>query len=119
MMGAKNYNLSMTDGNDRVLMHCFSRNCDPKDILERAGLHITYIYYQQLTPTQAKNHKSIVNDRVVRCALEVELIIIFQWLSASNKVLFPCDEEVSRERVMDAFRRVKGGCSHYLAEGIK
>ncbi|HIF50814.1 MAG TPA: hypothetical protein EYQ42_04685 [Thiotrichaceae bacterium] len=117
--GGKHHNLSISDGDDRVLLRCHSNHCDPKNILESIGLKISDIYHQALTLAQSRNYKSIATDREIRSSLEVEIIILFQWLSASNKVLFPCDEEVSRERAMEAFKRVKNGCNHYLTEGIK
>lgn len=115
--GAKNYNLSMTDGNDRVLMHCFSRECDPRDILERAGLNITDIYHQPLTPGEKQQHKVVVNERQLRNDFEFELLILLCWISDLNKMLFPIGE-CDRERVAQAMKRVHKATMHYM-EGIK
>lgn len=117
--GGKHHNLSISDGDDRVLLYCHSRGCDPQNILESVGLKISDIYHEQLSPEQAKKHKSALTDCEIKSALEHEIIIIFQWLSASNTVLFPCDGEVNRERVMLAFQLVLNGCQYYIKEGIK
>ena len=116
--GAKNYNLAISDGNDRVLMHCFSQGCDPKDILERAGLHITDIYHQQLTPGEKQQHKAVINERQLRNDFEFELLILLCWVSDLNKMLFPIGEHGS-ERVLLALRRVHKAAGHYIKEGIK
>lgn len=117
--GGKHHNLSITDGDDRALLHCHSHGCDPLLIMESIGLSIQDIYHQQLTPREQLRHKAVINDREIRAALEIELIILLQWLSASNKVLFPCDEEVDRERVMKSFSMVLNACNHYIKEGVK
>lgn len=115
--GAKNYNLAAKDGSDRVLLHCFSRNCDPKDILERAGLNISDIYHQKLNPEQAKKHKSIANDRQLRNEFEHELLILLCWISDSNKLLFPTGEH-DGERTEQAISRVNKVTSHYIKDGL-
>ncbi len=115
--GAKNYNLAVTDGSDRVLFHCHSHGCDPKDILESVGLKITDIYHQKLTPDKARQHKAVINDRQLRNEFEHEILIILCWISDSNKLLFPIGEH-DLERVKLAMKRINTAAEHYLAEGI-
>lgn len=113
--GGKHHNLSISDGTDRVLLHCHSNNCDPKDILESIGLKINDIYHEQLTPAQAKRHKSIANDREIRNAFEQEILIILCWISDKNRLLFPIPEH-DEERVLQAMSRINTATAHYIKE---
>lgn len=115
--GGKHHNLSITDGDDRVLLHCHSNNCDPRDILESVGLKITDIYHQQLTPKEQRQHKAVINDRSIRNEFEHEILILLCWISDSNQLLFPIGEH-DLERVKLAMKRINTATSHYIVEGI-
>ena len=115
--GATHYNLSVKDGSDRVLLHCHSHGCDPKDILESVGLTISDIYHQQLTPKEQRQHKVVINDRQLRNEFEHEILILLCWISDSNELLFPIGEH-DIERVKLAMKRINTAAEHYLAEGI-
>ena len=116
--GGKHHNLSITDGDDRVLLHCHSNGCDPLLIMESIGLSIQDIYHEQLTPGQAKQHKTIINDRELKKELEFELLILLCWISDSNKAMFPIGDH-DADRVGLAIKRVSTATNHYIAEGVK
>jgi len=114
---AKKHSLSVADGDDRVLLHCFSRNCDPKTILEDVGLDIKDIYHQQLSPKQNQQQKVFINDRQLKADLSYELIILMAWLSDCASGVFPMSNS-DRERVVLALGRINKATAHYLNEGV-
>lgn len=114
----KKPSLYIADGDSRLIIHCHSHGCDPKDVLESVGLSIKDVYYQQFTPTEQRQHKTMINDRQLKHDLEIELLILLQWLSAFYQSLFPMGGEVDRERVILALKRVHGVTKHYMQVGV-
>jgi len=115
--GHKDQNLYIADGNDRLIIHCHSHGCDPKDIIEATGLMIKDVFYKSLNPQQQVQHKIMVNDRQVKQDLEIELLILLQWLSAFYSDLFP-EQPSDKTRVLLAMQRIKKVMRHYIEIGI-
>lgn len=113
----KNYNLKISPGDDRVLLHCFSRDCDPKDIMESLGLSIKDIYYQPLNKDQARQYKATTTDRQLRSELQHELTILLAWISDVNRGVFP-DGENAKEITELALRRVNKETYHFIEAGV-
>lgn len=116
--GGSGRNLYVADGDNRLLMTCHSHHCDPKDILESVGLSIKDIYYKPLTPQEKIQHKTIINDRQLKSDLEIEILILLQWLCAFYKKMFPIDNEADRERVILAMQRINKVTAYYLRVGV-
>ncbi len=114
----KNYNLYIADGTDRLILHCHSRGCDPKNIIEAAGLTLKDIFYEQLSPEKRIYQKCIVNDRKLKSDLETELLILLFWLSDFYKQVFPVNKIADRDRVILALKRVQKVAEHYLKVGV-
>ncbi len=114
----KDANLYIADGDDRLIMVCHSHQCDPKDILESVGLSIKDIYYKPLMPQEKTQHKTLVNDRQLKSDLEIELLILLQWLSAFYKKMFPIDNDADRTRVLLAMQRIQKVTAYYLKAGV-
>jgi len=114
----KDSNLYIAEGDERLIICCHSHHCDPKDILESVGLSIKDIYYKSLTPEKKIQHKAIINDRQLKSDLEIELLILLQWLCAFYKSMFPIDSEADRERVTMAMQRIQKVTAYYLKVGV-
>ena len=111
--GGKKHSLSVKDGIDRVLMKCFSHDCDPRDIIESVGLNITDIYHEKLSKDEYGKKRKLVNERELRNKLEQELLILLCWISDENKLLFPIGE-TDQERVNEALMTVRKAAGYYL-----
>ncbi|GEM_PF-4358571 len=116
--GGNDRNLYIADGASRLIMVCHSHHCDPKDILESVGLSIKDIYYKPLTPQEKTQHKILVNDRQLKSDLEIELLILLQWLSAFYESMFPIDNDADRSRVLLAMQRIQKVTEYYLKRGV-
>jgi len=116
--GGDDRNLYIADGDNRLLITCHSHHCDPKDILESVGLPIKDIYYNPLTPQEKIQQKTIINDRQLKSDLEIELLILLQWLSAFYKKMFPIDSDADRTRVLVAMQRIQKVTAYYLKAGV-
>jgi len=117
--GASHYNLSVTDGNDRVLLYCHSHQCDAQDILERAGLSIRDVYFKPLTRlNNGAQQKPFVNDRKLKSELNFELIILQVWLSDVAAGAWDNSGNDTHDRTLLALRRVNAITAHYLKVDI-
>ena len=108
----KDRNLYIADGDERLLITCHSHHCDPKDILEAAGLSIQDVYYQQFSPKQQQEYRVLVTDKQIKKELELELLILLLWIADSYQNLFPIALEADQERVKLAIVRVANALTH-------
>lgn len=109
--GGKDKNLSVSDGENRILLHCHSHGCDPKDILEGAGLSIKDIYYEQFTPEQQVAHKKIVTEKTILNELRIEITVLALWIGDKLSSSYPKDGN-DPERIKLAFNRIKKGLNY-------
>jgi len=107
----KDKNLFVSNGNDRVLLHCHSHGCDPKDILEGAGLSIKDIYYKQFTAEQSITHKKIVTEKTILSELRAEISVMALWLSDKLNDSYPRNEK-DPKRIKSAFNRIRKGVKY-------
>ncbi len=102
--GGKNHNLSLSDGTDRILMHCHSHGCDPKDILESVGLQIKDVYFESFSPEQSKNYAAKTSRTELFNSLLFEVQILALWLNDALKNKESSQED--KERIRIAFSRI-------------
>ncbi len=104
-------NLFIGDGDNRLIMTCHSHHCDPRDIMESAGLSIKDIYYEQLNTEQKSEYKSQITIRKLIEELSHELVIVTLWITDYSEGVYP---RVSNdtERTKKAFTRVQRVLKH-------
>jgi len=105
--GGTKHSLFIGDGDNRLIMICHSHHCDPKDIMESAGLTIGDIFYEKLNPNKSKEYKDKVTTRKLIEELNHELIIITLWITAFSEGVYPSNGESDRATCKQAFRRVQ------------
>ncbi len=115
--GKSDANLSVGDGDGKVLLHCHSHHCDPKDILESLGFNIRDIYHEQLNPQQSKHHAIKAQRNQIRESLQVELLILLQSYSDFYKDLYT-DQGADGKRVRLAVSRIGNAMDFFKKEGI-
>ena len=108
--GGEDHNLSLSDGTDRVLMHCHSHGCDPKDILESIGMNIKDVYFEQLSPEQSKKHAIQSSKIQILNSLLSEVQILALWLNDALKGKESSTEDKARVGV--AFSRIVNGIAY-------
>jgi len=98
-------NLYIGDGDKKLIIKCFSHQCDPRDIVESVGLSQADIYYERLGGTKLQHHKRIRNDLEIKRELEIELLILLFWINDSWRGMWPINEKSDPDRVELALTR--------------
>ena len=110
------HSLFIGDGDKRLIISCHSHHCDPKDIMEAAGLTISDVFYEKLNSTQAKEHHIKVNTRKLTEELHNELVIISLWLGDYSESMYPRNGDEDRARCRLAFQRIQKALKHLETE---
>lgn len=93
-------NLSISDGDTRVLLHCHSHSCDPKEIMEAAGLSLTDVFYEELTQ---EKQAVLYSQNIIKSFIsESQILILFMGDKAENRSI--SDED--KKRVSTACARI-------------
>lgn len=111
--GGENKKLYIADGDGRVLMHCKSGGCDPKDILESAGLSIKDVYHKQLMKDEIKHYQAVKKNKQLKEELEFELLILMQWTTASRRRNRE-DIDTDMDRIIKALRTVCSSTDYFI-----
>lgn len=111
--GGKNKKLYIADGDDRVLMHCKSGGCDPKDILESVGLSIKDVFHKQLLKHEIERYQSIKKNKQIKKVLEFEMLILMQWITASKRGNRE-DIDKDKDRIIKALRTVYSSTDYFI-----
>jgi len=109
-------NLYIAYGDNRLIMICHSQHCDPKDIMESAGLTIADVFYEKLNPKQAKEYKAKVTTRKLLEELEHELIILSFWITEFSEGVYPRNGDNDRATCKQAFRRIQNALKYLESE---
>ena len=100
------HSLFIGDGDQRLIISCHSHHCDPKAIMEAAGLSIGDVYYEKFNPERAAEYIDRVTTRKLLDELEHELIMISLWMTDTKEGVFPRVQD-DVHKVKQAFHRVK------------
>ena len=115
----KDYNLYIGDGDKKLVIKCHSHQCDPKDIVESAGLTLSDIYYERLTGSKLNQHRIKASDLQIKKELEKELLVLMYWLNDIWREMWPINEDADPPRVALAIRRVHTATKHFIKEGVQ
>lgn len=111
--GGKNKKLYIADGESRVLMHCKSGGCDPKDILESVGLSIKDVFHKQLLKDEIERYQAIKKNKQLKKELEFEILILMQWITATKRGNRE-DINKDKDRIIKALRMVYSSTDYFI-----
>ena len=111
--GSKSKKLYIADGENRVLMHCKTAGCDPKDILESVGLTIKDIYHKPFDTKEIDKYLAIKKDKEIKNLMSFEILIIMQWLTACERGKRD-DVDKDKDRIIKALKELNTGSYHFI-----